>query len=238
MPTAFRDRTEAGQRLAERLVASAGRPDVPVLALPRGGVPVAYEVARATQMGAQGEWDVGGLVCRRYGHDAVLVGFTTHDGTVTAASNPRRGDRCAADAGPSRPRLAPRDRPALADLILASAIRLAAQWQRAVVFRLGKFREMKGPGLSLIIPLIDQMRMVDAREAGDDHEGRGADDGRESRRHAAADVADDRRPRADGVEHGRARRGDRDDGGHRGPRRLAEEEVPEPRGIAGLTSAP
>lgn len=47
MPTAFRDRTEAGQLLAERLTAYAGRPDVLVLALPRGGVPVAYEVARA-----------------------------------------------------------------------------------------------------------------------------------------------------------------------------------------------
>jgi putative phosphoribosyl transferase len=47
MPTAFRDRTEAGQLLAEKLTAYAGRPDVLVLALPRGGVPVAYEVARA-----------------------------------------------------------------------------------------------------------------------------------------------------------------------------------------------
>jgi putative phosphoribosyl transferase len=47
MPTAFRDRTEAGRLLAERLGAYAGRPDVLVLALPRGGVPVAYEVARA-----------------------------------------------------------------------------------------------------------------------------------------------------------------------------------------------
>src|SRR5512135_1526004 len=47
MPTAFRDRTEAGQLLAEKLSAYAGRPDVLVLALPRGGVPVAYEVARA-----------------------------------------------------------------------------------------------------------------------------------------------------------------------------------------------
>lgn len=49
MPTAFRDRTEAGQLLAERFSAYAGRSDVLVLALPRGGVPVAYEVARALE---------------------------------------------------------------------------------------------------------------------------------------------------------------------------------------------
>ena len=43
----FRDRTEAGQLLARRLKRYADRPDVIVLALPRGGVPVAYEVAKA-----------------------------------------------------------------------------------------------------------------------------------------------------------------------------------------------
>ncbi|MGZ4419057.1 MAG: phosphoribosyltransferase [Gaiellaceae bacterium] len=43
----FRDRREAGRLLAERLARYAGRDDVLVLALPRGGVPVAYEVARA-----------------------------------------------------------------------------------------------------------------------------------------------------------------------------------------------
>jgi len=43
----FRDRTEAGQLLAERLRHYASRADVVVLALPRGGVPVAYEVAKA-----------------------------------------------------------------------------------------------------------------------------------------------------------------------------------------------
>jgi putative phosphoribosyl transferase len=46
----FRDRTEAGQHLAARLAKYANRPDVMVLALPRGGVPVAYEVAK--QIGA------------------------------------------------------------------------------------------------------------------------------------------------------------------------------------------
>jgi putative phosphoribosyl transferase len=43
----FRDRTEAGKLLAERLRHYAGQDDVVVLALPRGGVPVGYEVARA-----------------------------------------------------------------------------------------------------------------------------------------------------------------------------------------------
>jgi predicted phosphoribosyltransferase len=43
----FRDRFEAGRVLAEHLHKYANRPDVLVLALPRGGVPVGFEVARA-----------------------------------------------------------------------------------------------------------------------------------------------------------------------------------------------
>jgi predicted phosphoribosyltransferase len=43
----FRDRREAGRVLASLLKSYAGRDDVVVLALPRGGVPVAYEVASA-----------------------------------------------------------------------------------------------------------------------------------------------------------------------------------------------
>jgi putative phosphoribosyl transferase len=42
----FQDRTEAGRELAEQLLNYAGRDDVIVLALPRGGVPVGFEVAQ------------------------------------------------------------------------------------------------------------------------------------------------------------------------------------------------
>jgi erythromycin esterase-like protein len=43
--------------------------------------------ARATQMGAIGELNLGQLVREAYGERAFLLGFTTHTGTVTAASN-------------------------------------------------------------------------------------------------------------------------------------------------------
>lgn len=48
--TILRDRAAAGQRLVEPLLRYAQRPDVIVLALPRGGVPVAYEIATALKV--------------------------------------------------------------------------------------------------------------------------------------------------------------------------------------------
>jgi putative phosphoribosyl transferase len=50
MTTRFRNRAEAGHLLAQKLIAYAYRPDVLVLGLPRGGVPVAFEVAKALQV--------------------------------------------------------------------------------------------------------------------------------------------------------------------------------------------
>jgi putative phosphoribosyl transferase len=48
--TRFLNRADAGRHLAARLTAYARHPDVVVLALPRGGVPVAFEVAQALQV--------------------------------------------------------------------------------------------------------------------------------------------------------------------------------------------
>jgi putative phosphoribosyl transferase len=47
--TRFRDRSEAGRLLADRLSEYRGRDDLLVLALPRGGIPVGYEIARALE---------------------------------------------------------------------------------------------------------------------------------------------------------------------------------------------
>ncbi|GAB3552997.1 hypothetical protein GCM10027343_39240 [Noviherbaspirillum agri] len=43
--------------------------------------------ARATELGYKGEWNVGQLARERYRDDTVLIGFTTYEGTVTAASD-------------------------------------------------------------------------------------------------------------------------------------------------------
>ena len=57
----FEDRVAAGRRLASELGAYAGLKDVIVLGIPRGGVPVAFEVARvragALRSTRYGRWD-------------------------------------------------------------------------------------------------------------------------------------------------------------------------------------
>ena len=51
----------------------------------------------------------------------------------------------------------------LLTLILASAIRILREYERGVVFRLGRLLGEKGPGLVLLIPVIDKMVRVDLR---------------------------------------------------------------------------
>jgi regulator of protease activity HflC (stomatin/prohibitin superfamily) len=47
--------------------------------------------------------------------------------------------------------------------ILASAIKILREYERAVVFTFGRFTGVKGPGLILLIPLVQQMMRVDLR---------------------------------------------------------------------------
>jgi putative phosphoribosyl transferase len=74
---AFRDRVEAGEALAESLSHFGDRDDVVVLALPRGGVPVAYQVARALRV----PFDV--FVVRKLGvpgHEELAMGAIASGG--------------------------------------------------------------------------------------------------------------------------------------------------------------
>ena len=47
--------------------------------------------------------------------------------------------------------------------VIAAAIKVANQWERGIVLRLGEFQSIRGPGLFIIIPIIDRVRMVDTR---------------------------------------------------------------------------
>jgi regulator of protease activity HflC (stomatin/prohibitin superfamily) len=47
--------------------------------------------------------------------------------------------------------------------LISSAARIAAQWEKGLVFRLGKFDGLKGPGLFFIIPIIDSVTIIDTR---------------------------------------------------------------------------
>jgi regulator of protease activity HflC (stomatin/prohibitin superfamily) len=47
--------------------------------------------------------------------------------------------------------------------LLASAIKVANQWERAIVLRLGKYHGTRGPGLFWVVPVLDRVRLVDTR---------------------------------------------------------------------------
>ncbi|HLY03124.1 MAG TPA: phosphoribosyltransferase [Candidatus Cybelea sp.] len=74
----FKDRADAGRQLAEALAAYADRPDALVLALPRGGVPVGYEVAERLHLPLEV------YVVRKLGvpgHAELAMGALAGDGT-------------------------------------------------------------------------------------------------------------------------------------------------------------
>src|SRR6202790_541855 len=75
----FRDRTDAGRRLADKVMKYANRPDVLVLGLPRGGVPVAFEIAKALHV----PLDV--FIVRKLGvpgHDELAMGAIAMSGVT------------------------------------------------------------------------------------------------------------------------------------------------------------
>ena len=47
--------------------------------------------------------------------------------------------------------------------LLVSGVRIAAQWERGVLLRLGKFRGVRGPGIVYVVPFIDNIQFVDTR---------------------------------------------------------------------------
>ena len=84
----FRDRREAGRILAQLLTAYRGKDDVVVLGLPRGGIPVAWEVAAA--LGAP----LDAFVVRKLGapgHEEFAVGALASDGRVVINDDVVRG---------------------------------------------------------------------------------------------------------------------------------------------------
>ncbi len=48
----------------------------------------------------------------------------------------------------------------IAAIILLRAVRIAKEWQRAVILRLGRFDRLAGPGLYLVLPIIEQVTVV------------------------------------------------------------------------------
>jgi regulator of protease activity HflC (stomatin/prohibitin superfamily) len=51
----------------------------------------------------------------------------------------------------------------IAAIIIASALKMANTWEKFVILRAGKLRGVKGPGLFLIIPVIDHVTIIDER---------------------------------------------------------------------------
>jgi putative phosphoribosyl transferase len=116
----FRDRGDAGRRLAGALGAFRGRDDVIVLGLPRGGLPVAFEVARELDA------PLDAYLVRKLGvpgHEELAMGAIAGDGTRVVAYDVVR-------------------RLGITDEVLA---RVAAEEQRQISEQERRFRAGLGP---------------------------------------------------------------------------------------------
>jgi predicted phosphoribosyltransferase len=153
----FHDRAHAGQLLAASLRDYAGRDDVVVLALPRGGVPVAYEVAQrlgaaldvlpVRKLGVPGHEELAlgaiaaGGVCVVNGTVAEAAGFDDEDLAALVAGEERelarqerlyRGNRPALDVG-NRVAILVDDGLATGASMRAAAVAVAARSPRELV---------------------------------------------------------------------------------------------------------
>lgn len=94
MALPYHDRRDAGRQLASRLQAYANRPDVLVLGLPRGGVPVANEVAQALHA------PLDAFLVRKLGvpgHEELALGAIASGGTIVLNDDVVRGLRLSDD---------------------------------------------------------------------------------------------------------------------------------------------
>ncbi len=48
-------------------------------------------------------------------------------------------------------------------MFVASAVKIVQEYERGVIFRLGRIQGAKGPGLFFIVPIIDRMQRIDLR---------------------------------------------------------------------------
>jgi len=80
----------------------------------------------------------------------VLLAITLGVAIYTGKSNPARGTWIGV-AG------------TVLSALIAAAIKVANQWERGIVLRLGQFQSVRGPGLFVIVPIVDRVRMVDTR---------------------------------------------------------------------------
>lgn len=90
------DRVDAGQKLAQKLLEYRGRREILVLALPRGGVPVAFEVAK--ELDAPGDIFLVRKLGRP-GKEELAMGAITACGSVGGYDQALPGNRAPAEAG-------------------------------------------------------------------------------------------------------------------------------------------